>query len=262
MNTPANPIIFAGAGPGDPELMTIKAMKALESADLIIYAGSLVPEAVLIWKGDKTQTLSSAGMTLEDMVDTMANAQSKGQKVVRLHTGDPSLYGAIFEQIRELQKKEIPYHVIPGVTAAFGAAARMGMEYTLPEVTQTLILTRVSGRTPVPEAEDLDKLAAHQSSMAIYLSVGMAGKVQETLSKHYGPKSLCAVAYKVGHPEEKILFTPLKELDVCCETHDIHRHALIIVGKAVEASQGRHELIKSKLYAADFTHGYRDGRPA
>ncbi len=256
--TTTHPIIFAGAGPGDPELMTIKAMKTLEKADLVIYAGSLVPEAVLVWKGEQTQTCSSAGMTLEDMVTKMIDFQTQGKRVVRLHTGDPSLYGAIFEQIRELQKQDIPYEVIPGVTAAFAAAAKMKMEYTLPEVTQTLILTRVSGRTPVPESEELERLAAHQSSMAIYLSVGMAEKIQKILATHYGEDGQCAVAYKVAHPEERIWFTPISKLAQCCKENDITRHALIVVGKAVEAAQGKHELIKSKLYDAGFTHGYRD----
>ena len=254
------PVIFAGAGPGDPELMTIKAMKAIECADLVIYAGSLVPEAVLCWKGENTETVSSAGMDLEEIVDKMAEYHLSGKRVVRLHTGDPSLYGAIFEQIRELEKKEIPYKAIPGVTAAFAAAASMGMEYTLPEVTQTLILTRMSGRTPVPEAEALEKLAAHQSSMAIYLSVGLVDKVQEILTSGYGKESACAIAYKVSHPEERIVYTTLENLTETCKKENITRHALIIVGKAVEASQGNMDLIKSKLYDARFTHGYRQGK--
>jgi len=252
-----NKVIFAGAGPGDPELMTIKSMKALESADLIIYAGSLVPEAVLCWKGKHSKTISSAGMNLGEIIGKIREYHNLGKRVVRLHTGDPSLYGAIFEQIRELQKLGIPYEVLPGVTAAFAAASRMGMEYTLPEVTQTLILTRVSGRTPVPESEDLETLAAHKSSMAIYLSIGQAKKVQKILEIHYGKESLCAIAYKVSHPEEKIFYTQTQNLVKTCEENNITRHALIIVGKAVEASNGDQALIQSKLYDAGFSHGYR-----
>ena len=254
------PIIFAGAGPGDPELMTIKAMKAIETADLVIYAGSLVPEAVLCWKGSHTETVSSAGMTLEDMVDMMKSGYASGKRVVRLHTGDPSLYGAIFEQIRELQKDEIPYSVIPGVTAAFAAAAAMGMEYTLPEVTQTLILTRMAGRTPVPDAEALETLAAHRASMAIYLSVGLVQRVQEILVANYGETAGCAIAYKVSHPEERIFHTTAGELVETCKKENITRHALILVGSAVEACQGNTDLIKSKLYDAAFSHGYRNGK--
>ena len=260
MTIEKHPILFAGAGPGDPELMTIKAMKAIEKADLVVYAGSLVPKAVLCWKGPHTETISSAGMDLDEMVRQMRTAYDSGKRVVRLHTGDPSLYGAIFEQIRELQKTEIPYKVIPGVTAAFAAAASIGMEYTLPEVTQTLILTRMAGRTPVPEAEALENLAAHGASMAIYLSIGLVDKVQEILSAHYGKDSGCAIAYKVSHPEENILYTTIENLSATCRENDITRHALIIVGKAVEASTGDAELIKSKLYDAGFSHGYRQGK--
>ena len=253
-----NKVVFAGAGPGDPDLMTIKSMKALKSADLIIYAGSLVPEAVLCWKGEKTQTRSSAGMDLNQIIDAIKIDHAKGKKIVRLHTGDPSLYGAIFEQMRELEKSNIPYEVIPGVTAAFAAAAKMNMEYTLPEVTQTLILTRISGRTPVPESEDLEKLASHQSSMSIYLSIGHADKVQKILEKHYGPEALCAIAYKVSHPQEKIIYTKIKKLVKTCEDNSITRHALIIVGKSVSASIDYKAVLKSKLYDSTFSHGYRN----
>ncbi|MBU1343365.1 MAG: precorrin-4 C(11)-methyltransferase [Proteobacteria bacterium] len=257
MKEKKNPVVFAGAGPGDPDLITVKSMNALKMADLIIYAGSLVPKAVLCWKGRDTEIKSSADMDLEKIIDTIKTYHAEGKKIVRLHTGDPSLYGAIFEQMRELEKIQIPYEVIPGVTAAFAAASKMNMEYTLPEVTQTLILTRVSGRTPVPESEDLEKLASHQSSMAIYLSIGHADKVQRILEKHYGSESLCAVAYKVSHPEEKIVYTKIKRLVKACEDNHITRHALIIVGKSVEASINSNSILKSKLYDSTFSHGYR-----
>jgi precorrin-4/cobalt-precorrin-4 C11-methyltransferase len=251
------PVIFAGAGPGDPDLITVKAMKALAKADLIIYAGSLVPESVLCWKGHQTQTLSSAGMTLDQIVDTIRSHYLDGKQVVRLHTGDPSLYGAIFEQMQALKKRQIPFRVIPGVTAAFAAAAAMTMEYTLPEVTQTLILTRISGRTPVPDTENLRGLAAHQASMAIYLSMGHVLQVAQILADHYGEDAWCAVAYKVSHPEEKIVPCRIRDLEKICRDHQITRHALIIVGKAVTACLESQDLIKSKLYDARFSHGYR-----
>lgn len=252
-----NKIVFAGAGPGDPELITVKAMKALGSADLIIYAGSLVPEAVLCWKGEKTETLSSENMDLAQIIDTIRLSFFMGKKVVRLHTGDPALYGAIFEQMRELQALNIPYEVIPGVTAAFAASAKMRMEYTLPEETQTLILTRISGRTPVPDAEDLDKLAAHRSALAIYLSLGQILQVQRILETHYGKDSICAVAFKVSHPEEKIIYTRIDRLVKTCEENRITRHALIIAGKSVEASLDPSHILSSKLYDSGFSHGYR-----
>ena len=257
MTNQKHSVIFAGAGPGDPELITVKGMKALEQADLIIYAGSLVPEAVLCWKGKSTVSVSSAGMDLGEMVSKMAAAYQDGKKVVRLHTGDPAMYGAIFEQMRELDRLEIPYRVIPGVTAAFAASARMKMEYTLPEKTQTLILTRISGRTPVPETERLEALASHQCSMAIYLSVGHIRKVQEILSRHYGKDAPCAVAYKVSHPEEQIFTGKTSELEDICRRENITRHALIIAGQAVAAAINRNEVTPSKLYDAGFSHGYR-----
>ncbi len=259
MNDKENRVIFAGAGPGDPDLITVKAMNALKNADLIIYAGSLVPEAVLCWKGDTTETISSAGLNLEQIVDKIGDYHKDGKKVVRLHTGDPALYGAIFEQMRKLDKLKIPYRVIPGVTAAFAASARMNMEYTLPEVTQTLILTRISGRTPVPETENLETLAAHKASMAIYLSIGHVEKVQKILEKHYGSTSTCAIAYKVSHPEETIIYTQAQDLARTCKDNNITRHALIIVGKSVAVSLKESDVVESRLYDAGFSHGYRDG---
>ncbi|MCF8087183.1 MAG: precorrin-4 C(11)-methyltransferase [Desulfotignum sp.] len=252
-----HPVIFAGAGPGDPDLITVKAMKTMAKADVIIYAGSLVPESVLCWKGPQTQALSSAGMNLEQIIVTICSHYQAGKRVVRLHTGDPSLYGAIFEQMQALEKHKIPFQVIPGVTAAFAAASAMAMEYTLPEMTQTLILTRISGRTPVPEKENLESLAAHQASMAIYLSMGHAVKVAQILATHYGKDAWCAIAYKVSHPEEKIVCCQIKDLDKTCKKNQITRHALIIVGKAVAVCLKNQDMIKSKLYDAGFSHGYR-----
>ncbi|MCG8641922.1 MAG: cobalt-precorrin-4/precorrin-4 C(11)-methyltransferase, partial [Desulfobacterales bacterium] len=180
-----------------------------------------------------------------------------GKKVVRLHTGDPSLYGAILEQMRRLDTLGITYSVIPGVTAAFAAAARMNMEYTLPEVTQTLILTRISGRTPVPETESLESLAVHKASMAIYLSIGHIEKVQAIITRHYGKDALCAIAYKVSHPEENIIYAPAGELAAACKKHRITRHALIITGQSVDACSGSGKIRESKLYDTTFSHGYR-----
>lgn len=257
MPVQTHPVVIAGAGPGDPELITVKGQKALMEADLIIYAGSLVPEELLTWASPAATAVSSAGMTLDEIVDLIRKSHSSGKRIVRLHTGDPSLYGAIGEQIQALETHGIPCRVIPGVTAAFAAAASMGMEYTLPEVTQTLILTRISGRTPVPDRESLERLAAHQASMAIYLSMGHIQRVQEILVPQYGADSLCAIAYKVSHPEENIVYTRLGDLAETADRKNIDRTALILVGKAVSASQGTVDLVKSKLYDVGFAHGYR-----
>jgi precorrin-4/cobalt-precorrin-4 C11-methyltransferase len=251
-----HPVVFVGAGPGDPELITVKGQKVLMSADVVIYAGSLVPAALLEWTRSGADRISSAGMHLEEIVSAVETSFQAGKRVVRLHTGDPSLFGAVFEQMAELQRRSIPYRVIPGVTAAFAAAAAMGIEYTLPEICQTLILTRMEGRTPVPESEQLESLARHRASMAIYLSAGLAEPVAGILKKHYGEKADCVIAYRVSQPQEKIVFTTLDRLDATMREEKIDRQALIIVGRvlAVQPSSLQH---KSKLYDRQFSHGFR-----
>jgi precorrin-4/cobalt-precorrin-4 C11-methyltransferase len=251
-----HPIIFCGAGPGDPELITVKGQKALAEADLVLYAGSLVPEAVLSWAPAGAERVSSADMTLEQIITRMAEAHDAGRRVVRLHTGDPSLYGAIGEQMAALDSRAIAYRVIPGVTAAFAAAAALGIEFTVPEKTQTLILTRMAGRTPVPETEALADLARHHASMAIYLSMAMVDKVAEVLAEAYGPEAPCAIACRVSHPEEKIVRAPAAELAQAAKRHAIDRLAVIVVGPALEDPAALVAL-RSKLYDKDFTHGFR-----
>jgi precorrin-4/cobalt-precorrin-4 C11-methyltransferase len=251
-----SPVLFVGAGPGDPELITVKGQKALKEADVVIYAGSLVPEALLQWTRPGTTAISSASMNLEEIIDAIEKAHSRGKRVVRLHTGDPSLYGAIFEQMVELQKRGIPYKVIPGVTAAFAAAAEIGLEYTLPEVSQTLILTRMAGRTPVPERENLADLASHQASMAIYLSMSMVDDVAAILTGAYGANATCAVVYRASQPEQKVIVTPLNKLSERVAAEKITRQALIIVGKVLDVGPGNLQH-KSKLYDRAFKHGCR-----
>jgi len=251
-----HPVLFVGAGPGDPELITVKGRNALKRADLVIYAGSLVPDALLAWARPGTPAVDSASLTLEDIVSAMADAHRAGLRVVRLHTGDPSLYGAMFEQIAELYKLGIPFRVIPGVTAAFAAAAALGIEYTLPEISQTLILTRVTGRTPVPESESLASLAAHRASMAIYLSMGQIDAVADILGQAYGADAACAVVYRASQPDEKVIRTQVRELAARVRAEGITRQALIIVGRVLEV--GLADLkIKSKLYDKNFEHGFR-----
>jgi len=251
-----NPVLFVGAGPGDPELITVKGQKALMAADVVVYAGSLVPEVLLKWMPPESEAVNSASLNLEQIVAKIAAAHRQGKRVVRLHTGDPSLYGAIFEQMVELQKRGIAYEVIPGVTAAFAAAASLGLEYTLPEVSQSLILTRMAGRTPVPERENLAALAGHQTSMAIYLSMSMVEEVAQVLADAYGENSSCAVVYRASQPDEKIIVTRLKELAERVRTENITRQAVIIVGRVLEID-AVHLTYKSKLYDKDFRHGYR-----
>ena len=252
----ANPVIFCGAGPGDPDLITVKGQQALAVADLVVYAGSLVPEALLKWTRPGCRHLSSAGQHLDEMVATMAEAWQAGEKVVRLHTGDPSLYGAIFEQMARFSQQRIPYTVIPGVTAAFAAAAALGVEYTLPEVSQTLILTRMAGRTPVPESENLASLAAHRATMAVYLSISMIDEMTRILSEAYGPDGACAVVYRASQPDQKILWTTTGQLAETVRQAEITKTALVVVGRVLDVSL--ESLVHhSKLYDRHFAHGYR-----
>lgn len=250
------PILFCGAGPGDPELITVKGQRALAEADLVLYAGSLVPEALLSWAPPSAERRSSAGMTLARIVATMIEAYDKGRRVVRLHTGDPSLYGAIDEQMTALRDKGIPYRVIPGVTAAFAAAAALGIEYTVPERTQTLILTRMAGRTPVPEKEALTALAQHGASLVIYLSMALVADVEPILAAAYGKDAPCAIACRVSHPEERIHLTRIGALARTAREHGIDRLAVIVVGPALDDS-ATVDRVCSRLYAEDFSHGYR-----
>lgn len=249
-----HPILFVGAGPGDPDLITVKGRDALAAADLVVYTGSLVPEALLRWTRPEARTVSSAELHLDEVITLLAAAHAEGRRVVRLHTGDPSLYGATGEQMDELRRRGIPYAVVPGVTAAFAAAAALGIEFTLPEISQTLILTRMAGRTPVPEAEHLAALAGHRASMAIYLSVDQAEKMAAVLEQAYGPDAPCAVVYRASQPEQKIIRTRIGELARSVRAEKITRQAVVVVGRVLD-SEGAET--RSKLYDKDFTHGYR-----
>ncbi len=243
---------FVGAGCGAADLITVRGAKLLEKADVIIYAGSLVNPQLLDYAKENCKIYNSAYMTLEDVAAVIK--ENKDKNIVRLHTGDPSLYGAIREQIDILEENNIPYDVTPGVTAAFGAAASLGMEYTLPEITQTLILTRMEGKTPVPEMEKIKNLASVQASMAIYLSAGMLDKLQEQLlAGGYAPSTPAALAYKVTWEDEKIFKTTLDQLAKTGQENHITKLALVLVGQAV--AQCGYE--RSKLYDPGFSTEFR-----
>ena len=248
-----NLLHFVGAGPGDPELITVKGRRLLDEAELIVYAGSLVNPALLA--GLTAETHDSAGLNLEEIIALMANAYRAGKKVVRLHTGDPSLYGAIKEQMARLAALDIPYRLVPGVSAAAATAAALGMELTLPEVSQTVIITRQAGRTPVPERERLQLLAAHQATMMIFLSVGMIETVvDELLRGGYPPATPVAVVEKASWPEERVVRGTLTTIAALVQAAGISKTALIAVG----AVFGDGELAAvSKLYDPDFAHGCR-----
>lgn len=245
-------IYFVGAGPGDPELITLKGYHLLKRADLVIYAGSLVNEKLLEYSQPETKIYNSAQLNLEEIVVLMAEGHSRGEMVVRLHTGDPSLYGAIGEQMQALDDREIPYEIVPGVSSFLAAAAAVQREYTVPDETQTLIITRIEGRTPVPPAEDMKLLAAHGSSMVIFLSVDMIEKVvEQMLQGGYRPETPAAVVEKASWPEERIVRGTLSTIAALTRAEGINKTALIMVGKFLQDTG------KSKLYDREFSHGYR-----
>lgn len=245
-------VYFIGAGPGDPELLTLKAKRILEQAGAVIYAGSLVHPDCLKFVPAGVPCYDSAGMTLDEIVAVMVAEVGKNRIVARLHSGDASLYGAIAEQMRALDRHQIPYEVIPGVSSFLAAAAALKMELTVPEVSQTVILTRASCRTPVPERESLASLAAHQATLCLFLSISQIDAVMAELLRAYPPDTPAAVVYKVGWPEEKIILAPLAGLADLTRQARIESTAIILVGRFL-AREGQ----PSRLYAGDFSHGFR-----
>lgn len=247
-------VYFVGAGPGAADLITVRGMKLIEQADVVIYAGSLVNPELLGYAREDAEIFNSACMTLEQVVDVMEKAVSEGKTVCRLHTGDPSLYGAVREQMDALSELNISYETCPGVTAAFGAAAALDLEYTLPGITQSLVLTRMAGRTEVPEKESIESFAAHGASMAIYLSAGMLDELARRLiAGGYDPRTPAAIVYKATWPEEQILRCQVRDLDETAGKYGIRKTALVIVGGAL--SQSGYQ--KSKLYDKTFDTEFR-----
>ena len=249
------PVHFVGAGPGDPELITVKALNVIRRAGVIVYAGSLVNEAVLAERRPDAEVHDSAGMTLEEVLATILRGVAAGKTVARVHTGDPSLYGAIREQIDALEKKGIACEVIPGVSSFTAAAAALRREFTLPGVSQTVILTRLEGRTPVPERERLECLAAHQASMCVFLSVQAIDEVARQLGRHYTPDTPADVVQRAGWPDEKCVLGTLADIADKVNAAKIGRSAQILVGRFLG---GDYE--KSRLYYRTFGHCYRAAR--
>ena len=246
---------FVGAGPGAPDLITRRGAALLGEADVVIYAGSLVNPALLGLCREGCRIYNSAHMTLEEVLKVMISACQKGEQVVRLHTGDPSLYGAIREQMDALRERDVPYDITPGVSSFCAAAGAVEGEYTLPGVSQSVIITRMAGRTPVPERESIPALAAHGATMVIFLSAGMLPELQEQLLQGaYTPQTPAALVYKASWPEEKVLRCPLGELAETGKKHGINKTALVLVGDFLAGDYQR-----SKLYDPAFTTGYREG---
>jgi precorrin-4/cobalt-precorrin-4 C11-methyltransferase len=246
---------FVGAGPGDPELLTRKAERLLRACRICIYAGSLVSPGVLDLIPADAERHDSARMSLDQVIAVCREARDRGIDVVRLHSGDPSIYGATREQMNALDALGISYDVCPGVSAFQAAAAALVTELTAPEISQTIILTRTAGRTPLPAAQELDRIARTHATLCIFLSVGKITKVAETLSVHYGMDCPVAVVFRASWPEERIIRGTLADIALKTEVSGIRSTAMIIVGKALAR-----DIPASKLYAAAFTHGFRKGK--
>ncbi|WP_434303703.1 precorrin-4 C(11)-methyltransferase [Clostridium botulinum] len=247
-------VYFIGAGPGDPDLITVKGRDILTKTDVVIYAGSLVSKEHLDYCKEGVEVYNSASMTLKEVIKVIEKAHNENKSIVRLHTGDPSIYGAIKEQMDELDKLNICYEVVPGVSSFAAAAASIKKEFTLPGVSQTVILTRVEGRTPVPEKEDLEVLASRGASMALFLSVGMIDKVALKLKKGYGRNVPIAVIQRATWQDEKVVIGTLDDIAKKVKDANITKTAQILVGDFIDCKYN-----KSLLYDEKFTHEFRKG---
>lgn len=248
-------IYFIGAGPGDPELITLKGIRAIEKAGIVIYAGSLVNPEILRYAKPEAEIFNSASMDLQEVLAVMERGVREGKIIARVHTGDPAIYGAIQEQMDALAEKDISFEVIPGVSSFLGVAAALRQEYTLPDVTQTVILTRMEGRTPVPDKEKLAELAKHGTTMCIFLSVHAIAEVVAELRQGFAEDTPVAVVQKATWPDERIIRGTLGTIASLVQAAGIGKTAMIVVSNVF---RGQYE--KSKLYDPGFTHGYREGK--
>ena len=250
-------VYFVGAGTGAVDLITVRGMRLLEKADVIIYAGSLVNPELLQYANKDCEIHDSAKLTLEEVLTIIQKAETDGKITVRLHTGEPSIYGAVREQMDELDRLGISYESCPGVSACFGAAASLNLEYTLPGISQSLIITRMEGRTKVPEKESIESFAAHQASMAIYLSTGMLKELSERLvAGGYRKETPTALVYKATWPEEEAYICTIETLYDTAKEHGITKTALVLVGEVITHQNYK----KSRLYAADFSTEFRQAK--
>ncbi len=246
-------VYFIGAGPGDPELITVKGKKIIESSGYCIYAGSLVNKEILRYCRENTKIYNSASMTLEEIIVVMEEAKVKNVDVARVHTGDPSIYGAVQEQMSELDKREIDYEMVPGVSSFLAAASALKQELTLPGVSQTVIVTRIEGRTPVPETEKLDILSKTKATLCIFLSIKEIKKVADILKPAYGSDCAVAIVYKASWKDEKIIISDLSNVVDATIQSGIDNTAMIIVGDVLSRN-----FEYSKLYDKHFKHSHRD----
>lgn len=250
-------VYFVGAGTGAVDLITVRGMRLLEQADVIIYAGSLVNPELLTYAKAECEVHNSAKLTLDEVIDIIKKSEEEGKMIVRLHTGDPSVYGAIREQMDALDLLGIKYESCSGVSACFGAAASLNLEYTLPDISQSLIITRMEGKTKVPEKESIESFAAHQSTMAIYLSTGMLETLcQRLIDGGYKKDTPAALVYKATWPEEEAYTGTIETLPQIAKEHGITKTALVLVGDVIKHQNYQ----KSRLYAPDFSTEFRQAK--
>jgi precorrin-4/cobalt-precorrin-4 C11-methyltransferase len=253
-------VYIIGAGPGDPELLTVKAQKLLAQADVILVADSLVPREIVQLVRPNAEVIQTANKTLEDILPLMIERVRSQQSVIRLHSGDPSLYSAMHEQMQALATANIPFEVIPGISAFQAAAAKLKVELTVPELVQTIILTRISGRTQVPESEELAALAAHRASLCLYLSARHVQEAQAKLLQHYPADTPVAICFRVGWSDEKIWIVPLDQMAALTVQEKLIRTTLYIISSALTAVAGQSaagERLRSRLYNPEHAHLFR-----
>jgi len=251
--TSLSPAVYiVGAGPGDPELLTVKAQRLLMAADVILFADSLVPRSILQIVRSDAEVIRTANKTLEEILPIMVDRVRAGKSVIRLHSGDPCLYGAVHEQMQELAAADIPFEVIPGISAFQAAAAKLKIELTVPELVQTIILTRISGRTQVPPTEELASLAAHRASLCLYLSARHIEDAQAKLMQHYPADTPVAVCFRLGWSDEKIWVVPLSQMAELSRQEQLIRTTMYLITPALSAVAGR-----SRLYNPEHSHLFR-----
>ncbi|MBD2071531.1 precorrin-4 C(11)-methyltransferase [Leptolyngbya sp. FACHB-671] len=252
-------VYIVGAGPGDPDLLTVKAQKLLARADVVVFADSLVPRQILQIVRPDAEVVRTADKTLEEILPLMVERVRSHKSVIRLHSGDPTLYGAVHEQMQALAAAEIPFEVIPGISAFQAAAAKLKVELTVPGLVQTIILTRISGRTQVPEAEELASLAAHQASLCLYLSARHIQAAEAKLLQHYPADTPVAVCFRIGWPDEKIWIVPLDQIAAVTEQEKLIRTTMYLISPALRGVDGQGEGVeaRSRLYNPEHSHLFR-----
>jgi precorrin-4/cobalt-precorrin-4 C11-methyltransferase len=247
-------VYIVGAGPGDPELLTVRAHRILQQADVILYADSLVPRQMVNLAKSDAELIQTSNKTLEEILPVMIDRVRSHRSVVRLHSGDPTLYGAVHEQMLALAAADVPFEVVPGISAFQAAAAKLQVELTVPGLVQSIILTRISGRTEVPETEELTSMAAHRASLCLYLSARHVETAQAKLMEHYGADTPVAVCFRVGWPDEKIWVVPLKKMAELTHSERLERTTMYIVSPALAAREGQ---ARSRLYHPEHSHLFR-----